>query len=258
MMKMPVERLNQLIRSGYADSNKLNINILHELGFFVIRDFVEVLVLNRLLKIYIDKTNLSPVENHPTKVFSEIDPVNEIVKSKSFQSILPLFFNGNVGYIRGQFFRKNKNNPDKVKLHNDLMYSSGGSEKYSIFIPITNSNKLNGNLILYPGTHHFGLLGDAGELNRDILPKDLLPLENELNPGDVLIMNSATWHESKSFKCGQERVFFEFKLVSSEDPTSVGILLGDKKQLYKLTGVCNDLFLNSRLQRLTNLYRKTQ
>ena len=92
MIKMPVERLNQLIRSGYANSNKININILDELGFFVIRDFVEVLVLNRLLKIYIDKTNLSPVENHPTKVFSEIDPVNEIVKSKSFQSILPLFF----------------------------------------------------------------------------------------------------------------------------------------------------------------------
>tara|TARA_B100000214_G_C23852172_1_gene573935 strand:- start:307 stop:945 length:639 start_codon:yes stop_codon:yes gene_type:complete len=211
-----------------------------------------------LFKIYNDKKNLLPVENHPTKVFTEIDPVSEIVNSRSFRLILPLFFNGNVGYVRGQFFRKNKDNPNKVKLHNDLMYSSGGSEKYSIFLPITNCNKLNGNLILYPGTHHFGLLGDAGELNRDALPKDLLRMENELYPGDILIMNSAIWHESNHFKSGQERIFFEFKLVSSQDPCSVGNLLGDKKQLYKLPSLSNDLFLNSRLQRLTNLYRKTQ
>ena len=101
-----------------------------------------------------------------------------------------------VALYNHRFVIKDKFSLDKVFLHNDSCYHLGYLNKCSFFVPLSYSGPLNGGLTFHLGTHKFGHLGDAGEINRDAFNVKFPTATPELNPGDFAIMHSSLWHES--------------------------------------------------------------
>lgn len=106
-----------------------------------------------------------------------------------------------------------------VFLHQDCAYHKGGLDKWSAFVALTESSARNGGLTVYPGTHVYGSLGDAGEIDRAMLAAvGAEPWTPSMNPGDVLLMHSATWHESGAHTEGPDRILVDIILSPGEDP----------------------------------------
>ena len=256
-MRMPTDALNIQVNAGKWESATFDPQTLDALGFFVLRDVVQTKSLNYLRKIYRDESKVSEIKGHPTKVSINDEDTLPFIGQQEIKELLKHFFQAKVGFGSGQFFRKDATHRGKVKLHNDLMYMSGWMEQYSFFVPLTLCSPETGGLILYPGTHKFGLLGDAGELNRDAIPEHLSVCQPKLNPGDLLIMNAATWHESPEFLGSGERIYFEFKVKHKDDPSCNFLHIEESEYMseYSLPSDSQSLFVDSRLQRLKNLYK---
>jgi len=190
------------------------------------------------------------VAGHPTKVLPGNEGLDLVLSSPRVTECFARLFGGNYRCADPHFFRKDQGWPGKVKLHNDLMYMSGSQDKFSVFVALTECSAENGGLILYPGTHHFGLLGDAGELDRSALPDGLPAVCPTLTPGDCLFMHSAVWHESNPLQSGSERVYYEFKLIHADDPAYGSDADDVPSHSYRLPDNVQELFVDSRLQRL--------
>ncbi|MDC0572456.1 phytanoyl-CoA dioxygenase family protein [Luminiphilus sp.] len=253
-LRMPVAWLSEAISNCSFDSNILDQEVLGHLGIFVVRELVSEKTCGAALSMYRNGINMEVVGGHPTKIIAGDEALELILADPGVGECCASFFGGRYLCTAPQIFRKNKDWPDPVKLHNDLMYMAGWQEKYSVFVALTDCNADNGGLILYPGTHNFGLLGDAGELDRAVLPEDLPAVCPSLRPGDCLIMHSATWHESGMFLGGGERVYFEFKLVHSDDPAYGCSESRHLSESYRLPEKVENLFIDSRLQRLQKFY----
>lgn len=252
-LQMPVGELSAAVSKNTFDSPRLELDVLENLGIFVVRSLIELPTCHALLSTFHDETNMEVVAGHPTKVLAGNEGLDLVLSSSRVTECFARFFGGNYRCAEPQIFRKNQDWPDKVKLHNDLMYLSGSSEKFSVFVALTECSAENGGLILYPGTHHFGLLGDAGELDRSALPDGLPAVCPTLSPGDCLFMHSAIWHESNPLQSGSERVYYEFKLVHADDPW--GRDADDvPSHSYRLPNNVQELFVDSRLQRLKRVY----
>ena len=90
----------------------------------------------------------------------------------------------------------------------------------SFFVPLSNVTARNGAMTYFLGTHNFGYLGDAGEILDDILPADWPSVTPELSPGDLVVMDSALWHESGPHTDGEDRVLVDIHVQPASDPTS--------------------------------------
>ena len=102
-------------------------------------------------------------------------------------------------------------------LNNDTMYTSEFTESYSIWIALTELFFENSGIVFYPGTQDQELLGDAGELNKNYLPKHFSTIFSNLNPGDVLIMNNTLWYESGKNSSGLDNVLLEINMKLIND-----------------------------------------
>ena len=188
--------------------------------------------------------------------------LREIVNELDFQNLASSFFNGNVGSDIIRIVKKDSENTEPVFLHQDSCYQVGSLDRFSIFIALTNCADYNGGLILYPGTHNFGYLGDAGTIRSDILPKGYPFIQPALSPGDVLIMNSAVWHESSKYLNGNSRVYLEVHIQSIDEPNTNIEICGVRKSQYRinLNGASNNfenqIFKSSRTLKLRELTKK--
>lgn len=258
----PTAKISESIDQGLFRANRLNANVLDDLGFFVINNLVSSQECSELASLYssLFSTNTlarSPRHSTEVKVHS-IQDFEEVFKSPSFEPVWSALFNGNVGLGFVRILSKSPESPNAVILHQDISYQYGDSEQYSLFLALSHCHSKNGGLSLYPGTHKLGYLGDAGELDAKVLPKDLAPLCPELNPGDALLMNSNTWHFSQAFNEGEERIMLEAHLINGHSPYAQNILSGEANAAWKVemdpvNRVEVSFFKNSRCQRIQQL-----
>ena len=255
---LPVDEVQASLEKLPYDSFYFDKKILDELGFYVLRQAFSKSLIASILEVYNSRADLTPLQFHPTRVdFESSELTNYIFDNSAFLQILKSdFFEGNVAAQKPIFFRKDEQNADRVILHNDIDYMHGKSEKYSIFIACTCAHSENGALELFPGTHNFGSLGDAGEIDDTILPKSFPTVCPTLEVGDCLIMNSSIWHRSGVSHSSEARVLLEIKIHDANDPFLGKVILGERSSKWAIIGDPQNVFLSSRTQKLRAMYEK--
>lgn len=116
-----------------------------------------------------------------------------------------------------RFVVKDKHALGRVMLHQDICYHVGGFNKLSAFAALSSVIPENGGMWFVLGSHKYGYLGDAGELNIDAVSTHKMGCP-VLGPGDVVFMNSATWHFSEANSCGVDRVLADMIFCPNDDP----------------------------------------
>ncbi|HWK61606.1 MAG TPA: phytanoyl-CoA dioxygenase family protein [Eoetvoesiella sp.] len=260
-IKMPLAKLNKLIREETFSSEEINEEILDELGFFVLRNFFSEQLVGKYKKYY-DDYKVSPefdrTPYHLTEVkFSLENPLAGMLFENEFKELVARFFDGNVGLYNIRIVKKDHDDKSPVFLHQDIGYQYGSFNRYSVFIPLTECNNDNGGLIFIPGSHKFGYLGDVGEIN-DILPKDLARAAPKIFPSDLVVMNSCLWHMSGQNHTGKERVYYDIHINHAADPASKLVILGEANREYELNYDRDFVFKSSRTQRLQKFYQSTK
>lgn len=156
-----------------------------------------------------------------------------------------------------RFVIKDRHSRTPVFLHNDFCYDYGWPEKTTVFIPLSPSNETNGGISFYPGTHHLGYLGDAGECNRELLSDDWPLICPALEPGDVALCHTCTWHCSPPHTGGPDRILVQATFQPSRDPSSTALLRGSWTGRFYLSEIPrNAFFSRSRSSRLRDLQKE--
>ena len=109
--------------------------------------------------------------------------------------------------------------------------------------------------MLYPSTHKFGYLGDAGEISKNITKK-YLKICPDLKAGDALVMHSALWHESDKNIIKTNRIYLEIHIQSIDEPSTKYNILGARNKIFKPLFQKNNIFSNSRVSRIINFKKK--
>jgi len=261
MLKVPLEELTKLVQDKkHIGSGSINFEILEKLGVFILRDAID----SNRIKYYLNHFKkgigsgfLKKTQHHLTEIKIEnSNPLKSIAEDPDFIKICSSFFDGNVGSDNIRIVRKDKDNFAPVFLHQDTCYQIGGFQRYSLFIALTDANSDNGGLILYPGSHNFGYLGDAGEINEEILPKNYPRILSDLSPGDVLVMHSAIWHKSSENLSKKDRIYLEIHIQNIDEPTTSIEICGSRRSNWRMTLNEGEIFKNSRVKKIQSLYKE--
>ena len=182
------------------------------------------------------------------------DSLRAIYRSPALLDVAEQIFGRHLALYNFRLVVKDKFARGPVFRHQDIPYHTGQMSRASFFVPLSNVTSGNGGMTYFLGTHHFGYLGDAGEILDDILPADWPSVTPELSPGDLVVMDSAVWHESGPHTDGEDRVLVDIHLQPASDPTSVEILRGEPVAEYKIPHFLRGkLFKRSRVTRLAEL-----
>jgi hypothetical protein len=164
---------------------------------------------------------------NPVAIYEEPPPVLAAVhRHPSLVDIAEKAFGPDVALFNQRFVIKDWQSRGPVFLHHDFAYHMGWPAKASAFVPLSEVTAENGALRFYPGTHHFGYLGDAGEIDPEIIGPDWPSVRPDLRPGDVAFMNSLTWHESGPHTAGPDRVMVDITYQPANDPSGIALLRG--------------------------------
>lgn len=253
IFEAPTEEISDLINKGLHIGYQINFDILNFLGIFILKSALNDEKVGFYKSLYEKSEDITKTKYHNTNMtFPEDHKLTNIVREPEIVNIAKQFFGGNVGYAYPQIFRKNASDNKPVFLHHDSSYLTGRFERYSCFIALTDCNGSNGSIVVYPGTHNFGYLADAGEINQTLV--EAYPhIQTDLEPGDVLIMHSAVWHSSPENTARTERVYMEIKFQDANDPSTLKILCGERTSKWRLYLTNDEIFSNSRTQRIKNL-----
>ncbi len=262
----PIDELTTAVKNERYSASKVDFKALSQLGVFVLQRAFKKDTVASYLEKYLSGLELGDLyksKYHLTEVkIPKENALRKIITEPEFLHFTKNFFNGNVGADFLRIVKKDKESNKSVFLHQDSGYQVGSLERYSLFIALSNCGPKNGGLIIYPGTHHFGYLGDAGAIRNDVLPKDYPKIQPSLSAGDVLIMHSSVWHESRENLSGDQRVYLEVHIQSINEPNTDIEICGTRSSSYRvnLEGSSNSfedqIFLDSRTQRLRTLYEK--
>jgi len=259
-MKMPIKKLNALTDSLSYEGDVINYEILDTYGIFILKKHFTELLISKYLSFYHSYSNSEDFDRnsaHLTEVrIASGNPLLNIFKEPDFNKISLSLFSQGAGIYNIRIVKKDSKDMNPVFLHQDVGYQYGSFDRYSIFIPLTKCFKLNGGLTFIPGSHHFGYLGDAGAINNSIIPEDLLQISPTVLPGDVIIMNSYTWHKSGYNVEGSERIYFDIHLNKCSDPASKYLISSNDSREYFLNYNNDEIFENSRLQRINKFVLK--
>jgi len=166
-------------------------------------------------------------KNNPVEIKQVPDELYDLCRDTNILNKISSVFGDNIGLYQKRFVVKDQSSAGPVILHQDSGYHVGTFAKASVFLALKPVNVNNGAMYLYPGTHRFGYLGDAGSINTDILPAGWPKLTPELEPGDFLLMSSLTWHGSGPYISGNDRVMTDFIYQSAEDPSTKEVVMGN-------------------------------
>lgn len=244
---------------------KFNKNIYTETGVFIIRNAIpidEILNLQSIWNEYFYNLNKNESRNidlnNPVN-FNENLPegLNNFWKSGSIQSISKDIYGDNVALYNHRIVMKDKKSDQSIFLHQDYPYHIGFHEKCSLFVPLFNCGLENGGMTYYLGSHQYGYLGDAGEIDESKFHQ-WLKITPELNAGDIVVMNSLVWHKSGPNFSKKDRVLFDIIIQPSNDPSGIELITGEWKTDFWVDRKRNDfkvdsLFINSRTKKLKNL-----
>lgn len=123
-------------------------------------------------------------------------------------------------------------------------------------MPLSVVSAENGGMAFYPGTHQFGYLGDAGEINPRIVDADWPVVSPTLAPGDVVLMHSLTWHESGTHNNGPDRIMADIIYQPADDPSGIALLRGKWRTEVFFDRKAAKIFMRSRSSRLIELQRE--
>jgi len=200
-------------------------------------------------------------KNNPVEVKQLPDELYELSREPDLLDLLEPVFGTNIGLYQKRFVVKDSSSVNPVILHQDSGYHVGTFDKASLFLALKPVSEENGGMYLYPGTHRFGYLGDAGSINPDILPAGWPVVTPELEPGDFMLMKSLTWHGSGPFKSGDERVMTDFIYQSASDPSTRELVRGESGWAGSfLTEKRQDIFSacrSSKLRQIKNVLDST-
>ena len=219
----------------HMDGPGINPEIFRRTGIAIVRTALKPDQLRRWVTLWDDyrrdvlgATREIENKNNPVEIKLIPQELYELSKEPTLMKLLEPVFGNNIGLYQKRFVVKDANSKRPVILHQDSGYHVGSFEKASMFLALKKVNKENGGMYLYPGTHRFGYLGDAGSINPAIVPKNWPVITPELEPGDFMLMRSLTWHGSGAFVSGDERVMTDFIYQPASDPSTREIVHGGK------------------------------
>ena len=260
-MSAPVSVIERFLQSESFLGNKIDFEVLDFLGAFVLKQAFMPATINKYTNAYFDLMKAGSIKKtafHFTEVkLNEHSFLRDMVREPEFIQVAEKFFEGRVGSDFIRIVKKDANNSQPVFMHQDCGYQIGSLERYSFFIALTDCNPTNGGLSLYPGTHHFGYLGDVGEI-KDVLPSGYPKMTPDLKAGDILIMHSAIWHQSFASISGEDRVYLEVHIQSIDEPTTNVEICGERRSPWRLHLKEDAIFIDSRTQRLRKLYKEIE
>lgn len=232
MLTIGPEKLRNLL--PLLDSPRFSRDIFEKTGLFIIRNAIPKNTLDEWLEAWshfysndlgadrsVNRFNPVSVDQVPPA------PLCDIYKHPSILDIIEQAFGPNIALYNQRFVIKDHKSRDQVFLHQDSPYHFGNLRKASAFLALSPMNKENGGMFFYPGSNQLGYLGDAGEINPEILPPDWPIVCPELNPGDIALMNSLTWHGSGPHVAGPDRVLADIIYQPADDPTGSELLRGE-------------------------------
>jgi ectoine hydroxylase-related dioxygenase (phytanoyl-CoA dioxygenase family) len=166
--------------------------------------------------------------NNPVDLKEELpENLANIYKNKTLLDTAELVFGKNVALLNHRFVIKDKFSPGEIFLHHDYCYHIGMPNKASFFVPLSYAGKKNGGLTFYLGTHKYGYLGDAGEIDPDQFNDQWPQYTPELQPGDFIIMNSVLWHKSGVNEAGIDRIVADIIYQPANDPSGKELVRGE-------------------------------
>lgn len=252
------------------DGKTFDKELFKSCGVFVVRDFIPGDEIKEIISIWNNykgeiesKGGRRKDSRNLVNFLEELpDRLKFYWKSDSVKKIATQVYGPNVALFAHRILIKDRGLQHSVMLHQDYCYQLGFPNKCSLFIPLTKSGFKEGSLRFYPGTHQYGYLGDAGEIDKSKFDEwnSILP---ELNPGDVAIMNSCLWHESGPNNSDTDRVMFQITIQPTNDPTGRELISGKWETDFwidrnRKEHSIDKLFLNSRINRLKNLYSELE
>lgn len=231
-----------------ADNEAFDPDIYRETGFFIVRNVVP-------------PSHIESWQDEWQRFYErtldgkrQVNPFNPVqVNEKAPKSLANIHANPaildvleklypDLALFMQRFVIKDSSSRTPVFPHGDFAYDYGWPEKTTVFIPLSPSNKKNGGISFYPGTHFFGYMGDAGEVNTKLLRPDWPLICPELNPGDIALCHTCTWHCSPAYESGPDRILVQATYQPSSDPSSTALLRGDWRVRYRLSDVPRDQF----------------
>lgn len=256
IIKAPIARLMEAVRENILIAERLQLTMLKEFGVLVIKNIFDKRLIYKLRTEY-DRSILEGTirkdDFHRTQVrISKNSGFLDVLNVRELKELLREIFPEGTGLDFFRIVKKDSSNPLPVFLHSDSSYNIGWYDAFSVFIPLSICNSDNGGLSFYPGTHHFGHTGDAGGL-AEILPPGYPSFQPDANPGDLIIMHAGVWHKSPAYRSGDARIYLEFNFRSAKDPAAKHIIdvVDDREWILKID--VDDLFADSREQRVTRL-----
>ncbi|MEM7130829.1 MAG: phytanoyl-CoA dioxygenase [Chloroflexota bacterium] len=242
-----------------ADSTHFSPDVYRETGFFVVRQAIEPANIrfwqSEWERFYRDELADRKVDKYnPVNVHEKLpSTLAEIHKCPELLDIMQVLY-PDLALFMQRFVIKDANSRNQVFTHGDFCYDYGWPEKTTVFIPLSISSPDNGGISFYPGTNHFGYLGDAGEVNTEILGGDWPLICPTLEPGDIALCHTCTWHCSPPHVSGPDRILVQATFQPSSDPSSTSLLRGEWRARYRLNGLPrNKFFVRSRSSRLREL-----
>jgi len=243
-----------------ADAATFAPDIYRETGFFVVRQAIPAARISRWqeswAKFYastlagarrVDPFN--PVQVHE----SAPADLAEIHRCPELLDVLEVLY-PDLALFMQRFVIKAADSRASVFVHSDFGYDYGWPEKTTVFLPLSRSNFDNGGISFYPGTHHFGYLGDVGEANVRMLSPDWPLVCPDLLPGDIALCHTCTWHCSPPHTNGPDRILVQSTFQPANDPSSKALLRGQWRTRYQLADLPRDaFFVRSRSSRLREL-----
>jgi hypothetical protein len=235
------ELINSLIDK--VESKEFDKDVFEKTGVFVVRDALPKELVSQWKEewdqFYNEKlsSGRNVNVNNPVDLKEELPPtLAKIYKNDILLDYVQKVFGENIALYNHRFVIKDKFSPGEVFLHQDFCYHLGMPAKASFFVPLSYAGKKNGGLTYYLGTHKYGFLGDAGEINPDQFKEKWPQYTPELYPGDFAIMNSLVWHTSGVNEAGIDRIVADIIYQPASDPSGKELLRVHGKLIFSLTG----------------------
>ena len=261
MKRIGIPKIRELL--SRIDSETFSPAIFSSTGIFVVRNAIspEVVGLwqSTWNEFYAAELSTSRKVNpfNPVAVEESLPSIlAEMHRHPALLDIIEQAFGADIALYNQRLVIKDFRSRGPVFLHQDFPYHLGWPTKASAFVPLSTISPENGGMVFYPGTHQFGYLGDAGEINPTVLDADWPCISPILAPGDIVLMNSLTWHRSGPHLGGPDRVLADIIYQPADDPSGIALLRGKWRTEIFLDRRTASIFKRSRVSRLVEMQRE--
>ena len=245
-----------------CDGKNFNLEVFSDTGVFIIRDIFPESITKKWIADWnsfysIHLANNRLVGHNKVEIQEHLpESLQDNFLTPQHLEIAKIIVGEDVGLYNHRFTVKDKFSRENVFLHQDSCYHIGFPNKFSFFTPFTKSSKENGGLGFYLGTHQYGSLGDAGEINPNYFD-DWPVIHPTVNPGDLVVMNSCTWHFSSPCSSGEDRIIADTILQPASDPSTKKLICGSVKNVLFLDHKnSSQFFTRSRVSKIIELTNK--